>query len=218
MAEEGFSEWTQTLYLVQMQTKLTKQDILELLDRQAREFQQRLLETDKSLEKSRKELEKSMKKSRADFDKRLGEIAGTLGRFVEEMVRPKIIELFSDRGIEIHTTLQNVVGLIAKERYYEIDLLLINKDVAVAVEIKSKLSKDDVDEHLERLAKIQKVQPERINFGGVTLYGAVAGMIIENQADRYAYKNGLFVLRQKGNLVEIVNDEKFIPKEWKVEY
>ena len=134
------------------------------------------------------------------------------------MVRPKILELFSERGIEIHTTFQNVVGLIGKERYYEIDLLLINKDIAVAVEIKSKLSKDDVDEHLERLGKIQKIQPERINFSGVKLYGAVAGMIIENQADRYAYKNGLYVLRQKGNLVEIVNDEKFVPKEWKVEY
>ena len=52
----------------------------------------------------------------------------------------------------------------------------------------------------------------------MTLYGAVAGMIIENQADRYAYKNGLYVLRQKGNLVEIVNDENFVPREWKVEY
>ncbi len=213
----------------QMRTELTKQDILDLLDRQAKEFQQRLLESDKSMNKNREEfhqrlldteksLEKSLKKSRADFDKRLGEIAGTSGKFVEEMVRPKIIELFSDRGIEIRTTMQNVIGLIGKERYYEIDLLLINTDVAVAVEIKSKLSKEDVDEHLERLAKIQKVQPERLNFGGVTLYGAVAGMIIENQEDRYAYKNGLYVLRQKGNLVEIVNDEKFVPREWKVEY
>ena len=43
-------------------------------------------------------------------------------------------------------------------------------------------------------------------------------MIVENNADRYAYQNGLYVLRQKGNIVEIVNDTKFQPKEWKVEY
>jgi len=49
-----------------MRTELTKQDILELLDRQAKEFHQRLLESDKSIELGRKE-----------FDKRLGEIAGT---------------------------------------------------------------------------------------------------------------------------------------------
>ncbi len=201
-----------------MKTELTKQDILELLDRQAKEFHQRLLESDKSIEKSRKELDESFKKSRAEFDKRLGELAGTWGKFVAEMVKPKIIELFKDKGIQIRTTLQNVEGFVDNERYYEIDLLLINSETAVAVEIKSSLSVADVKEHLERLNKIQKVQPERINLKGVTLYGAVAGMIVENDADRYAYKHGLFVLRQKGNLVEIMNDEKFIPKEWKVDY
>jgi hypothetical protein len=50
------------------------------------------------------------------------------------------------------------------------------------------------------------------------VYGAVAGMIVEDEADKYAYKKGLFVLRQKGNIVEIVNDNKFQPKVWEVEY
>ncbi|MEI6142244.1 MAG: hypothetical protein WCP85_23425 [Mariniphaga sp.] len=194
-----------------MKTELTKQDILELLDRQSREFHSRLLESEKSLEKN-------MEKSRREFDKRLGELAGTWGKFVAEMVKPKIIELFKEKGIEIRAALQNVMGFKGNERYYEIDLLLINSEVAVAVEIKSSLGVDDVKEHLDRLEKIQKVQPERVNLGGVTLYGAVAGMIIENDADRYAYKKGLFVLRQKGNLVEIINDDKFVPAEWKVEY
>ena len=35
----------------------------------------------------------------------------------------------------MQTTLQNVIGRLGKESYYEIDLLLINTDVAVAVEI-----------------------------------------------------------------------------------
>jgi len=65
-----------------MKSELTKQDILELLDRQAKEFHQRLLES----EKSRKEFEESLNKSRAEFDKRLGELGGTWGRFVAEMV------------------------------------------------------------------------------------------------------------------------------------
>ena len=73
-----------------MKSELTKQDILELQDRQAKEFHQRLLESEKSLEK------------------RLGELAGTWGKFVAEMVKPKIIELFKARGISIQTTLQNV--------------------------------------------------------------------------------------------------------------
>jgi len=51
----------------------------------------------------------------------------------------------------------------------------------------------------------------------MTVFGAVAGMIIESNADKYAYQKGLFVLKQKGNIVEIVNDENFQPKAWKVE-
>ena len=77
---------------------------------------------------------------------------------------------------------------------------------------------NDVKEHLERLEKIKKVQPEKINMGSTTLYGAVAGIIVENDADKFAYKQGLFVLRQKGSIVEIMNDKEFVPKEWKVDY
>ena len=48
-----------------MKTELTKQDILELIDRQAKEFHKRILESDRkldiSIEKSRMELEDSLK-------------------------------------------------------------------------------------------------------------------------------------------------------------
>ncbi len=215
-----------------MRTELTKQDILDLLDRQAKEFHERMLESDRNMAKSRLEFEKSRmefdeilkrsqresEKSRKDFNKRLGEVTGVWGKFVAEMVKPRIIKMFKDKGIMIRTALQNVVGLIGDKKYYEIDLLLINSQIAVAVEVKSSLSVDDVKEHLDRLEKIQKVQPERINMAGATLYGAVAGIIVENDADKYAYKHGLFVLRQKGSIVQIMNDKEFVPKEWKVNY
>ena len=94
----------------------------------------------------------------------------------------------------------------------------IGDDFAVAVDIRSSLSVEDVKEHLERLDKIKKVAPRRIDLSNISLFGAVAGMIIEEGADRYAYQKGLFVLRQKGNIVEIANDEKFKPKIWKTEY
>lgn len=76
--------------------------------------------------------------------------------FVSEMVKPRIVKLFKDKGITIKTTSQNIVGMLGDENYYEIDLLLINSKIAVAVEVKSSLSVDDVKEHLERLEKIQK--------------------------------------------------------------
>jgi len=190
-----------------MEIELTKQDILDLFEKQSTIF-------NKNLENSRKEFDKRL----IETDKRIGNLAGTWGKFVAEMVKPKIVELFKEKGIQIETTIQSVEGFKDGQKFYEIDLLLINTNVAVVVEIKSSLSVDDINEHLERIEKIRKIAPKRIDLSGVTIYGAVAGMIVEGEADKYAYKKGLFVLRQKGNIVEIVNDFKFIPKEWKVEY
>jgi len=197
-----------------MDIELTKQDILELFAEQAKQINQQSKNFENLLLKERAE----RNQSRIEFDKKLGELSGTWGKFVAEMVKPKIVELFKEKGIQIETTIQSVEGFKNGQKFYEIDLLLINTNVAVVVEIKSSLSVDDINEHLERIEKIRKIAPKRIDLSGVTIYGAVAGMIVEGEADKYAYKKGLFVLRQKGNIVEIVNDFKFIPKEWKVEY
>ncbi len=46
------------------------------------------------------------------------------------------------------------------------------------------------------------------------MHGAVAGMRLEDGADRYAYQQGLFVLAQAGDTVKIFNDAQFQPKAW----
>ncbi len=51
-------------------------------------------------------------------------------------------------------------------------------------------------------------------YGDRKVYGAVAGIVIDEGADRFAYKSGLFVIAQRGEMVEITNDEKFEPREW----
>jgi hypothetical protein len=44
--------------------------------------------------------------------------------------------------------------------------------------------------------------------------GAVAGIVIDEGADRHAYRQGLFVIAQSGETVKILNDAKFEPKTW----
>ncbi len=209
-----------------METELTKQDILELFKEQSSQYQLNLEisrkefdeKLDKGIEKSRKEFDDEIKKSRKEFDKKLGEITGTWGKFVESMVQPKIVEMFQTRGVAIEMSAQSVKGFKNGQVYYEIDILLVNSDTAVAVEVKSTLTLEDVKEHLERLEKIKEIKPKLFNLSGMTVFGAVAGMVIENNADRYAYRNGLFVLKQKGTIVEIMNDSDFKAREWRVEY
>ncbi len=42
--------------------------------------------------------------------------------------------------------------------------------------------------------------------------GAVAAMVIPRDVARYAYRKGLFVMAQSGDVMTILNDEKFEPK------
>ncbi|MEI7525837.1 MAG: hypothetical protein WCJ95_15955 [Mariniphaga sp.] len=73
-----------------METILTKQDILKLFALQSEQ-----------IEKSRAEFDEKLAKNRIEFDQRLGELAGTKGKFVDNMVQSKIVELFQARNIQI---------------------------------------------------------------------------------------------------------------------
>jgi len=133
------------------------------------------------------------------------------GRFVEELVRPAVVRMFRDRGILITHTMERVRSPLGFEFPMEIDILGVNGDALVAVECKSRLSKDDVDEMCDRLRRFRQAFSEYRNY---TVYGAVAGIEINQGIDLYAYRKGLFVIRTNGESVEIANDDKFKPLAW----
>ena len=95
--------------------------------------------------------------------------------------------------------------------FSKIPLVLNTFTVSVAIECKSTLSIDDVDEHLDRLDKLKRVLPSNANK---QVMGAVTGMIIPDNVARYAYKKGLFVIGQTGEQLVVRNDLKFKPKIW----
>ncbi|MBC6418539.1 MAG: hypothetical protein GDA44_06975 [Prochloron sp. SP5CPC1] len=146
----------------------------------------------------------------ANTNKAVSSLTSRWGQFLENFVEPAAVSLFQERGILVTQTLRRMktkrAGLAM-----EIDILAMNGDVAVAVEVKSHLSKSDVDYFLEKLARFKEAFPR---FADVTLNGAIAGIDIDEGIDSYAYRRGLFVIRQSGEVVEIANDKNFQPKVW----
>jgi hypothetical protein len=120
------------------------------------------------------------------------------------------LELFQAKGI-------NVKEIYPRARVkrqsiaMEIDILAVDETELVLVECKSRLSKDDVDEFLEKLSRFKEAFPHYKNYQA---YGAVAGIEINEGIDRYAYRQGLFVIKPAGNMVKIVNGDNFQPKIW----
>lgn len=197
-----------------MAKSITYEEVLELFKKTARERERGF----KEIEREFKEITLKFKETERQFketDKKIGRIAGTLGSFVEGLVEPKILELFRQRGIDVTEIYPNIVINKKGLEDVEIDLLLANLNYSIAVEIKTTLRVADVNEHLIRLNKLQKnpISPTR----GKILLGAIAGMRILESADRYACRKGLFVLKQKGEIMHIANDIKFRPREWIVQ-
>jgi hypothetical protein len=127
--------------------------------------------------------------------------------FIEEMVEPAVVQLFQERGIDVTQTMSRLKSK-RPGAAMEIDILAVNGSELVAVECKSRLSKDDVDDFLDRLQRFKLAFPQ---FRDFQVYGAVAGIEIDQGIDSYAYRRGLFVIKQSGETVKIINDAQFRP-------
>ncbi len=175
-------------------------------DRRAAE---RAAESDRIAAEAEKRLAK-VEAIAANTNKAVSALTSRWGQFLENLVEPAAVNLFQARGIPVTQTLRRMktkrAGLAM-----EIDILAIDDDVAVAVEVKSHLSKADVDYFLEKLARFKQAFTR---YADVKLHGAVAGIDIDEGIERYAYRRGLFLIQQSGEVVEIANDEYFRPGEW----
>lgn len=133
------------------------------------------------------------------------------GKMMEALVAPNALDLFRARGIDVHYIFPRV-KVQHKGDTREFDLILENDDEVVVVEVKSTLRVEDVIDFLDDLAHFFDYFPR---YQGCHVYGAVAGLDIVEEADRYAYKRGLFVLAVSGEgLVSIRNDERFQPRDF----
>ena len=215
-----------------MSESITITDIYKLFEQTNVALERSRAEFDRSIAESRAESDRRTAEAKAESDRHAAESARSLaklektvertskavdslttrwGRFVEELVRPAVVRMFRDRGILITRTMERVRWSLSFGNPMEIDILGVNGMKVVAVECKSRLSKDDVDEMGDRLTKFKQAFPEYAQY---ILYGAVAGIEINEGVDIYAYRKGLFVIRTNGESVEIANDDKFQPLAW----
>ena len=53
-----------------------------------------------------------------------------------------------------------------------------------------------------------------VTYADYQIMGAVAGAVVPEEVGRFAYRQGLFVLAQNGDTMEICNDDRFAPLTW----
>jgi hypothetical protein len=95
-----------------------------------------------------------------------------------------------------------------------IDLLLSNTTICMAVEVKRGLNQTgQVDEHIKRMQLICTYPPAEVK--GKKLLGAIAAAAVRPDIREYAEQSGFFVLELTGEDVRLLEPPQgFKPKEW----
>lgn len=180
----------------------------------ARKFQEtdlKFKETDLKFQETARRFEETRQLINATNGK-LGKLGNRLGEFVEGLIKPSVVRLFQERGIMVHKVLRDIeasnpnLGLAT-----QIDLLAINLDTCILIEVKSRLSPEDINDHWERMNKFKPLFPE---YHDKRVLGALAGMVMADEVVKHAYRKGFFVIGQRGEDAVILNDEQFQPSVW----
>jgi hypothetical protein len=178
-------------------------------DRKFQDTDRKFQDTDRKFQDTDRKFQDTDRKFQ-ETARLVSDLGGQWGLFIENQVAPACERVFSERGIPVQMVSQRVKKRRGGDTL-EIDVLVVNAGHVVVVEVKASLSVEAVREFLDDLRQFRGFFPEYADW---QVHGAVAGLRIEDGADRYAYRQGLFVLAQTGDTVKILNDAKFQPKAW----
>ena len=179
-------------------------------------------------EKSAAEHDRQMAEIRLELKKtakEVGNLGNNVGRMVEHMIGEGIIEKFQALGYGVtHPVIRNCLFSNGKMAIYgEFDLMLVDTNVVIIISVKLVQDVKDVNQFMEKIGEYRR-HIDAVGFRdpsykhllpGTRFVGAIAGGAIEKDAMALAHENGLHVIVQTGDAVEIVDvPEGFVAREW----
>ena len=194
---------------IQKETKKSLKKLSEEMATSRKEADRRMKETDRQMketDRQMKETDRQIQKIGAGFNRRWGAL-------VESLVEGNLVKALQDRGVDImathtrsETRWKKPDGKIEKR---EFDIIAANGREVVVVEVKTTLTKRDIEYFTETLKDFKNYLPI---YHSKTIYGAVAYLKSENKAHSYAEQEGLFIIKATGDSASVVNEKNFKPK------
>jgi hypothetical protein len=184
----------------------------KLNEETAQQIRETIKEVAQQMRKENEETNRKMKET----DKRIGDLGNRFGELAEHLVAPNIIEKFNILVFHFDDVSAGLRRIVYDEssgqRIAEFDILLENGDAIVGVEVKSKPSRDDVEDHVRRLQTLRLNKDKKGDKRKI--YGALAGAIMSSNVRAFALKTGFYVITQTGDTVKIDVPDGFAPKAW----
>jgi hypothetical protein len=142
----------------------------------------------------------------------VGRLGSRMGEVVEYMVVPSLRDRFRELGYDFPQAHQNSDVSDRKNNIFlEIDVKLENSDKAMLVEVKTKPTTKDVQDHIKRLKKMRRYAD--LHGDKRAFLGAVAGVVMKDNVKEFILKQGFFLIEPSGETFIIIPPENK-PKEW----
>ena len=198
----------QQVWAALQETKQILRENAERFDRQQEETRRQQEKTDLQM----KETERILKENALDFNNRLGALTNLFGDMTEHMVAPKLREKFFKIGLDFPRANTNArVNDRVNNISFEVDITLENGDKAMLVEVKTKLTIERINAHIERLEKMRRYAD--LHGDKRTFLGAVAGIVVTDEVKNYALSQGFYFIEYSGENFYITSPDGN-PKEW----
>jgi hypothetical protein len=185
-------------------------------DRKLQEMREEFSEMFKKTEKILRENELIVKRN----SKQLGEVHRKFGKLAVHLVLPGIERRFNEMGIYFQElTPKGGIsdGYIIKDKkgkeIAEVDILLMNGEIAVAIEVKTEPAEKDIEHHIKRLQLVREFW-DRTGRKQKKLQGGIAGAIYDSTVKKAVKNAGFYVIEQSGDTMMIDMSDGFVPKEW----
>ena len=190
-----------TSVIPQQQDNLSWAEIKEMIKETSIQMQ----ETDRIVKETSRGIAE-LKESRAKTDEKIRELAeqftSTTGHITEGIMHPAAIRVFQEAGYDINRYYRNLKRKNKqKQTEMEVDLLMLDDTLVIAVEIKTDCRKKDIDHFLRQMPKFKKLFPE---YRDKEVLAAVAAINYDSDAAQYAHEQGLLVISTTdGNLFSL---------------
>jgi len=142
-------------------------------------------------------IDKELKASLDDLSKTVnywvGRFGNTTGYITEMILLPGIRKKMAGYGHKFDSVAARQEFFRGGRALAEADLILENGKEVMIVEVKTHLTKYDIDDQIERLNRLRKNE-KQVRMAGKALISAVAGIRIDKDAKRMAKELGMYII------------------------
>jgi len=199
---------------------------VDRVDKQLDRTDEQIARTERQMEKTQcnldqfsdemREFKQETRHEIRDMRKQWGELSNKMGTMAEDLVAPSIGRILretvgcSENGIEYMAVRVKKRHPVTK-RNQEYDVVAVSGEYMLINETKSQLKPEDVEKFVTKLSEAREFFPE---YAEKKIIGAIASLYVDDSIVRFGERSGLIVLGFGEDVMDVLNQPGFVPKEF----